>query len=58
MKQIDQMKKPFFVQLLEKQSVIPTEENKELYPSFTYLIIDGYQTMKYPSDDDEDGTKI
>jgi len=58
MKQNEELKQPFFAKLLESQNVIPKEGGKESYPSFTILITDTYHTMKYPSDDDEEGTKI
>jgi hypothetical protein len=58
MKPNEQLKQPFFAKLLEAQNVIPSSESKDQTPSFTVVALDGYQTMKYPSDNDEDGTRI
>jgi hypothetical protein len=55
MKQNEELKQPFFAKLLESQNVIPKQGGSDTYPTFTYLIIDGYHTLKYPSDNDEEG---
>jgi hypothetical protein len=62
MKQNDALKQPFFAKLLESQESTPSPDNTQAFfpfpPITGKLPDDGYQTMKYPSDGDDDYPKI
>jgi hypothetical protein len=60
MKQNDALKKPFFAKLLESQESTPTPDDTQAFwpPISGKLPEDGYQTMKYPSDGDDDYPKL
>jgi hypothetical protein len=58
MKQNNALKLPFFAKLLEAQETDPSRDDQQSFwpPVITAVLKDGgYQTMKYPSDGDEEG---
>ncbi len=52
MKKNENLKKPFFANFLENQ--ISKDEQNSVQGGITSVLTDSAQTMKYPSDSDED----